>query len=95
MGFLADGFSFQQYLSYRLQIGGLDEVNNKCAHVFAVTANNKRLTLIEHLLYALTVCNIIEACLHYLIESMHQVQELNAVPYPRGNRLRADKGLPC
>lgn len=54
--FLVDNFFLQQYLSYGLQIGGVNEVNNKCADMFAVTTNHKRLTFIECLLHVLTVC---------------------------------------
>lgn len=74
VGFLAADFSFQQYLSCRLQIGDINRVSNKRVLVFAVTANNKRLTFIEHLLHALGLCNITEACPYHPIESVHQPQ---------------------
>lgn len=83
MGFLADDFSFQQYLSCGLQIGDINRVSNKRARVFAVTANNKRLTFIEHLLHALRLCNIIEACPYHPIESVYQPQEVKCCPPPQ------------
>lgn len=50
-GCLADGLSFQQYLSNVLQIDAINKVNKR-ANVLAVAANNKWLAFIEHLLCA-------------------------------------------
>lgn len=50
-GFSANGLSFQQHLSYVLQIDDTNKVN-KCTKVFAVTADDKWLAFIEHLLCA-------------------------------------------